>query len=182
MDARLEAIAVEESSASTSGTRRRRPSPSRRAAGSSAMCSVGGSSAPSSATAAPARAPCATLKRCHWRPDDPLTSEHVFQRCRVLIVSLEDDSDELRRRVKAAMMHHQISQDEVKGWLFLIRAGREAGKLLTVNAKGSAVDGGLADKPPRDDLSSARIPISSSSIHSSRRTASRKTTTAAWTK
>src|ERR1700712_4389413 len=28
-----------------------------------------------------------------------LTGEHVFLRCRVLIVSLEDDRDELRRRV-----------------------------------------------------------------------------------
>jgi hypothetical protein len=36
----------------------------------------------------------------------PLTGEHVFQRCRVLIVSLEDDADELRRRVLAAMLHH----------------------------------------------------------------------------
>src|SRR5580704_6432285 len=34
----------------------------------------------------------------------PLTGEHVFQRCRVLLVSLEDDRDELRRRVKAAMI------------------------------------------------------------------------------
>ena len=74
-----------------------------------------------------------------------LTGEYVFQRCRVLIVSLEDDANELRRRVKAAMMHHQISQNEVKGWLFLSAPGREAGKLLTVNAKGSAVDGGLAN-------------------------------------
>ena len=32
----------------------------------------------------------------------PLTGEHVFQRCRVLVVSLEDDIDELRRRVRAA--------------------------------------------------------------------------------
>ena len=31
----------------------------------------------------------------------PITGEHVFQRCRVLIVSLEDDMDELRRRPAA---------------------------------------------------------------------------------
>jgi len=31
-----------------------------------------------------------------------LTGEHVFQRCRVLIVSLEDDDKELRRRIRAA--------------------------------------------------------------------------------
>src|SRR3954454_13984233 len=32
-----------------------------------------------------------------------LTGEHVFLRCRVLIISLEDDRDELRRRVYAVM-------------------------------------------------------------------------------
>ena len=37
-----------------------------------------------------------------------LTGEHVFQRCRVLIVSLEDDDHELRRRILAARLHHNI--------------------------------------------------------------------------
>lgn len=49
----------------------------------------------------------------------PLTGEHVFQRCRVLIVSLEDDIDELRRRVRAARTHHRITAGDVRGWLFL---------------------------------------------------------------
>ena len=48
-----------------------------------------------------------------------LTGEHVFVRCRVLIVSLEDDKDELRRRVYAVLKHHDILPVEVKGWLFL---------------------------------------------------------------
>ena len=48
-----------------------------------------------------------------------LTGEHLFQRCRVLIVSLEDDKDELRRRVYAVMRHHGIPPEDVKGWLFL---------------------------------------------------------------
>ncbi|MGH6681760.1 MAG: AAA family ATPase, partial [Bradyrhizobium sp.] len=48
-----------------------------------------------------------------------LTGEHVFCRCRVLIVSLEDDRDELRRRVLAVLKHHHIDPAEVKGWLFL---------------------------------------------------------------
>ena len=43
----------------------------------------------------------------------PLTGEDVFQRCRVLIVSLEDDRDELRRRVWVAMKHHNIAAEEV---------------------------------------------------------------------
>jgi AAA domain len=48
-----------------------------------------------------------------------LTGEHVFQRCRVLIVSLEDDKDELRRRVYAVLRHHGLKPADVKGWLFL---------------------------------------------------------------
>lgn len=48
-----------------------------------------------------------------------LTGEHVFQRCRVLIVSLEDDRDELRRRVYAVLRHHGLTPADVKGWLFL---------------------------------------------------------------
>ncbi|HEY1259917.1 MAG TPA: AAA family ATPase [Stellaceae bacterium] len=49
----------------------------------------------------------------------PLTGEHVFGRRRVLLISLEDDRDELRRRVRAAMLHHEIKPEEIKGWLFL---------------------------------------------------------------
>jgi hypothetical protein len=49
----------------------------------------------------------------------PLTGEHVFQRCRVLIVCLEDSLDELRRRVRAARLHHDITADELRGWLYL---------------------------------------------------------------
>lgn len=48
-----------------------------------------------------------------------LTGEHVFERCRVLVVSLEDDRDELRRRVHAVMLHYGISPKDVEGWLFL---------------------------------------------------------------
>lgn len=48
----------------------------------------------------------------------PLTGEHVFKRCRVLLVSLEDDDAELRRRVLAACIHHDIKPEELRGWLF----------------------------------------------------------------
>jgi RecA-family ATPase len=53
-----------------------------------------------------------------------LTGEHVFQRARVLIVSLEDDDQELRRRILAARMHHKVDLADVKGWLYL-GAGQE---------------------------------------------------------
>jgi hypothetical protein len=48
-----------------------------------------------------------------------LTGEHVFLRCKVLIVSLEDDADELRRRVYAAIRHYGLTAADVKGYLFL---------------------------------------------------------------
>lgn len=48
-----------------------------------------------------------------------ITGEFVFLRCRVLVVCLEDDLDELRRRVRAAMLHHRIKPADVAGRLFL---------------------------------------------------------------
>jgi AAA domain len=48
-----------------------------------------------------------------------LTGEHVFQRARVLIISLEDDADELRRRILAARLHFNIPASDLDGWLFL---------------------------------------------------------------
>jgi hypothetical protein len=50
----------------------------------------------------------------------PLTDEHIFVRCPVLIVCLEDSLDELRRRVRAARLHHRIGRDEVRGHLFIV--------------------------------------------------------------
>jgi hypothetical protein len=73
-----------------------------------------------------------------------LTGEHVFQRCRVLIISLEDDVDELKRRILAAMLHHKIDRADVKGWLFLSAPGAVAGKLMTTDKSGRPVIGRLA--------------------------------------
>jgi hypothetical protein len=47
-----------------------------------------------------------------------LTGQHVFKRCRVLLLSLEDDDNELRRRLAAARIHHGITAEELRGWLF----------------------------------------------------------------
>jgi hypothetical protein len=41
----------------------------------------------------------------------PLIGNFVHHRARVLYLSLEDDYDELRRRVKAAMLHYGVSPD-----------------------------------------------------------------------
>ena len=47
-----------------------------------------------------------------------LCGQHVFRRCRVLLVSLEDDRDELQRRIKAVLDYYSVDRAELKGWLF----------------------------------------------------------------
>src|SRR5215813_2092078 len=44
-----------------------------------------------------------------------LTGEYVHHRCRSLIVCLEDDLDEVKRRIGAAMLHHRVDPAAVKG-------------------------------------------------------------------
>ena len=75
----------------------------------------------------------------------PLTGEYVFQRCHVLIISLEDDCEELRRRIRAVMLHYKIDLSEVKGWLFLSAPGVGGGKLMTIDRTGHPVRGQLAN-------------------------------------
>jgi len=75
-----------------------------------------------------------------------LTGEHVFKRARVLIVSLEDDARELRRRIRAARLHYNIPLSELDGWLFLAAPGKKAGKLITADRAGRAVPGDLGAK------------------------------------
>jgi hypothetical protein len=48
----------------------------------------------------------------------PLTCQHVFKRSRVLLISMEDDDDELQRRLAAARIHYDIDPAELHGWLF----------------------------------------------------------------
>src|SRR5829696_3087033 len=74
----------------------------------------------------------------------PLTGEHVFQRCRCLLVSLEDGRDELRRRIRAAMRFYGVEPEEVKGWLFLAVPGEIAAK-LAVTENGTHRAGPLAE-------------------------------------
>lgn len=75
-----------------------------------------------------------------------LTGAHVFVRSRVLIVSLEDDADELRRRLRAACLHHRVERRELKGWLFLASPGKAGGKIMTMDQHGRPVIGDLAGK------------------------------------
>ncbi|MCT2557370.1 AAA family ATPase [Tsuneonella sp. YG55] len=66
-----------------------------------------------------------------------LSGEHVFERCRVLLLSLEDDREELRRRVRAAMIAHDVKPEEVDGWLFLSAPEGKAGKLVNAALRGN---------------------------------------------
>jgi len=48
-----------------------------------------------------------------------LCGQHVFRRSRVLLVSLEDDRDEIQRRISAVIKHYNIDRKELKGWLLV---------------------------------------------------------------
>lgn len=74
-----------------------------------------------------------------------LTGEHVFQRCRVLIISLEDDADELRRRILALLLHYGIERAELSGWLYLWAPGAKGGKVMTLDDRGRPTRGQLAE-------------------------------------
>jgi hypothetical protein len=78
-----------------------------------------------------------------------LTGEYVFVRSRVLIVSLEDNADELRRRVRAACIHHRVKREEIKGWLFLASLKASDGKLMLLDERGRPVAGPLPAKLAR---------------------------------
>jgi AAA domain len=73
-----------------------------------------------------------------------LTGEYVFRRCRVLVISLEDDKDELERRVLALLLHYGIERSELRGWLFLAAPGGTRGKLMATDKKGKTAIGPLA--------------------------------------
>ena len=74
-----------------------------------------------------------------------ITGEHVFQQCRVLLVCLEDDKHELRRRVRAACIYHQIFQDNMRGWLFLATPDAAAGRLMVADELGRPKRSTLAE-------------------------------------
>src|SRR5262245_35734530 len=71
----------------------------------------------------------------------PLCGQHVFRRCRVLLISLEDDRHELNRRIKAVLDHYRIDRKELKGWLFV--ATPKLAKLAVMNNNRTRVTGPL---------------------------------------
>src|SRR5262249_32465028 len=64
-----------------------------------------------------------------------LVGLRVFQRCRALVLSFEDDRAELHRRLMAICKHHGIDPSELKGWLFC-RDLNVGPKLAELDSKG----------------------------------------------
>lgn len=73
-----------------------------------------------------------------------IVAEHVFERCRVLYLSFEDGWEELRRRVRAAELHHRISKADTKDYLFLAAISRSDLKLAMQRRNGDVTAGKLA--------------------------------------
>lgn len=71
----------------------------------------------------------------------PLTEERVFKRSRVLLLSFEDDADELRRRIGAAKKHYGIADTELDGWFYFAALGREDGKIALLDSEQRVVQG-----------------------------------------
>jgi hypothetical protein len=84
-----------------------------------------------------------------------LTGQHVFRRCRVLLISLEDDRWELQRRIDAVLRHYKIDRAELKDWLFC--ATPRLVKLAEVTDKGRSL--GPLERWVRDAIARRRPDI-----------------------
>ena len=71
----------------------------------------------------------------------PLSGEYIHVRCRVMIVCLEDDLTELRRRVAVALIHYGIKPEEARDYLILTTP--RGLKIAELNSKGAVEDGKL---------------------------------------
>jgi AAA domain len=85
-----------------------------------------------------------------------LTGEHVFRRSRVLAVSFEDGKEEQERRVLAAMLHHNIKPEHIKGWLYCWTP--KGIKLAHLDKEGSPACGKL-EKMLRDVIAELQIDL-----------------------
>jgi hypothetical protein len=75
---------------------------------------------------------------------EPLTGEHVFERCRVLILSFEEDRIEVRRRLRAICLRYGISLEQITGkWLRYATLGPRQGKLAAIDKQGHLIEGPL---------------------------------------
>jgi hypothetical protein len=71
----------------------------------------------------------------------PLCGQHIFRRSPVLLISLEDDRDELQRRIKAVLDCFNVDRSELKGWLFC--ATPIGSRLVETRGKGQRTVGPL---------------------------------------
>ena len=74
-----------------------------------------------------------------------IKGEHVFRRCRVLIVSLEDDKTEMLRRLTAIIKYYGIDRSELSGWLYACAPRRAAGRLIVLDDYGNPIKDRLAE-------------------------------------
>jgi hypothetical protein len=74
-----------------------------------------------------------------------IIEEHVFQRARVLFLCFEDGETELKRRICAAMLHHNITDADIEGYLFVRAITNSELKLATAVEYGKIARGPLAD-------------------------------------
>jgi AAA domain len=84
-----------------------------------------------------------------------LTGEHVFCRCRVLILSFEDGRDELRRRVYAVLRYYKINPRDLRGWLYL---AAPKGLRLAEMHEGSPQPGAL-EQEMRDAITAFKLDV-----------------------
>jgi len=72
-----------------------------------------------------------------------LTGFHVHKRCRILMLVFEDGREEIKRRLKAACVHHGVDPADLRGWI-KIKTLTGAGKTLSINNDGRMSETDLA--------------------------------------
>jgi hypothetical protein len=72
-----------------------------------------------------------------------LLAGRLCGRRRVLFISLEDDDEELQRRIEAICLHHKIDPRELDGWLFCANVSEY--KVAELDAKGRHRQAGRLD-------------------------------------
>jgi hypothetical protein len=77
----------------------------------------------------------------------PLLGETVHKQAKVWFFNLEDPADELMRRMKATLQHHNVSRKEVSGRIF-IDSGRDTPLVIAKRA----ASGDLIEAPAKEKL------------------------------
>ncbi len=79
----------------------------------------------------------------------PLTGDHVFVRCRVLVLGFEDDIDEMKRLAMACRLHHRVTAEELNGYFYIASLGSKPWRLAEYDDNGRAVEGALRQRIAR---------------------------------